>query len=145
MSGFARAGDAVERSFPPEERSILQTLCRDYLALLAGGEDPALDRLLPDAYPDDPDASAEYAGYTRTRLARAKTEPAEAILMDLGAGSDPVRLDPARIDLWLRGLTDLRLVLHERLTDSVRPDPMLEELSDWLGWLLSDLLETIDA
>jgi hypothetical protein len=145
VSGFARAGDDVQRTFAPEERQVLQTLCREFLALLAAGEDAALDRLLPDAYPDDPEASAEYAGYTRIRLARAKTEPAEAILVDLGAGADPVRLPPARTELWLRGLTDLRLVLHERLAESGRRDPMLEELSDWLGWLLSDLLETIDA
>ncbi|BDZ45311.1 DUF2017 family protein [Naasia aerilata] len=144
MSGFVRSGDGVERTFSAEEREVLQTLCREFLALLAAGEDSALDRLLPDAYPDDPDASAEYAGYTRIRLARAKTEPAESILVDLGGGAGPTRLAPARIELWLRGLTDLRLVLHERLEEAGGRDPMLEELSDWLGWLLSDLLETIE-
>lgn len=145
--GFVRARSGeVQRTFPPEERRLLQDLCRGLLAILGGDEDPVLARLLPDAYPDDAEASAEYAGYTRARLARAKAEPAEAILLDLGTSPSVVRLDPLRVELWLRGLTDLRLALFERAAAAARdgdPDPVLHDLGDWLGWLLSDLLETV--
>jgi hypothetical protein len=146
--GFVRARSGeVQRLFPQEERRLLQDLCRGLLAVLGGDEDPVLARLLPEAYPDDAEASAEYAGYTRARLARAKAEPAEAILLDLGTSPAVVRLDPPRVELWLRGLTDLRLALYERAAAAARDgdaDPGLEHLADWLGWLLSDLLETIE-
>ena len=66
---------------------------------------------------------------------------AEAILADL-ASANPVRIPVDRVPLWLRGLTDLRLVLAERAAE--RPDPILAEVSDWLGWVLSDLLETLE-
>jgi hypothetical protein len=146
-AGFTRVGTDIRRSFRQDERRLLQDLCRDLLAMLGADEDPVLGRLLPDAYPDDPEASAEYSGYTRARLARTKAEPAEAMLVDLGTSPGGVRLDPEHVTLWLRGLTDLRLAISERIAASERegiPEPVLADVSDWLGWLLSDLLEVLD-
>ena len=144
---FTRVGGAIERTFAPEERQLLQDLCRGLLAILGADEDPVLARLLPEAYPDDAEASAEWTGYTRSRLARAKAEPAEALLVDLGTSAGSVQLDPDRVALWLRGLTDLRLALAERITGAAREgraEPVLEDVADWLGWLLSDLLEALE-
>jgi|1186.fasta_scaffold244142_2 hypothetical protein len=145
--GFVRVGADIERSFRKDERQLLQDLCRGLLAILGADEDPVLKRLLPDAYPDDPAASVEYSGYTRARLARSKAEPAEAMLVDLGTSRDRVRLSPERVSLWLRGLTDLRLAITERIAASEREgirEPVLSDVADWLGWLLSDLLEVLD-
>jgi hypothetical protein len=144
--GFERATGGVERVFQPWERALLEDLSRDLATLLRAAEavpgDRALARLLPAAYPDDQDASAEFADFARPRLTEAKVASAEAILADLAA-PDPVRIPAERVPLWLRGLTDLRLVLAERATG--RRDAVLDEVSDWLGWLLSDLLETVDG
>jgi hypothetical protein len=145
VSGFRRVGRRVERRFQPWERALLEDLSGDLNDLLSAADsapgDRALARLLPLAYPDDPEASADFADFARPRLTESKVESAEAILADLASGN-PVRIPVERVPLWLRGLTDLRLVLAERAVD--RPDPVLAEVSDWLGWVLTDLLEAID-
>jgi Domain of unknown function (DUF2017) len=145
VSGFLAARDGVERTFRPWERELLTDLCGDLTVLLRAADsapgDPAILRLLPNAYPEDPEAAGEFATFARPRLTESKVASAEAILEDLGH-PDPVRLSPDRIPLWLRGLTDLRLVLAERATAD--PDPLLREITDWLGWVLSDLLEVLD-
>ena len=142
---FVRTEDGVERVFQPWERALLEDLSGDLADLLRGADsapgDRALARLLPNAYPNDDTAAAEFADFARPRLTEGKVASAEAILADLAA-PDPVRIPQERIALWLRGLTDLRLVLSERAAE--RPDPVISEVSDWLGWVLSDLLETIE-
>jgi Domain of unknown function (DUF2017) len=142
---FVRAEDGVERVFEPWERALLVDLSGDLAELLRAADsapdDPALDRLLPDAYPEDRDAAAEFADFARPRLTEGKVASAEAILEDLRSPG-PVRISAERIPLWLRALTDLRLVLAERAAE--RPDRVLVEVSDWLGWVLSDLLDTIE-
>ncbi len=145
MTGFAAVAGGIERAFRSWERALLEDLCGDLTVLLRSADqapaDPALLRLLPNAYPEDRTAAAEFAGFARPRLTEAKVQSAEAILEDLDR-PDPVRLAPERIPLWLRGLTDLRLVLAER--SNAHPDPTIREINDWLGWVLSDLLEAVD-
>ncbi len=145
MTGFATAGGGVERVFRPWERALLEDMSGDVAELLKAADqspaDAAIQRLLPNAYPEDRDAATEFAAFARPRLTRSKVESAEAILEDLGQ-PDPVRLGPGRIPLWLRGLTDLRLVLAERAASD--PDPAIADIYDWLGWLLSDLLDSLD-
>ena len=145
MRAFAAVPGGVERTFRSWERALLEDLCGDLTVLLGAAEqapsDPALLRLLPNAYPSDREAAQEFASFARPRLTKSKVESAEAILEDLEQ-PEPVRLGPDRIPLWLRGLTDLRLVLAERTgTD---PDPAVLDIYDWLGWVLSDLLEALD-
>lgn len=146
MTRFVPAGRGVERVFLPWERALLADLCGHLTVLLKAADraasDPALQRLLPNAYPGDREAAADFASFARPRLTQAKVESAEAILEDLSR-PDPVVLGPTRIPLWLRGLTDLRIVLSERMAGS--PEPAIAEISEWLGWVLSDLLEALDA
>jgi hypothetical protein len=76
--------------------------------------DPAVARLLPDAYPDDPEASAEFRRFTAERIAERKADNARAVLDSLGPTQGEaveVRLDDAQAQAWLRTLTDIRLVL----------------------------------
>lgn len=99
---------------------------------LGGGDrdrpdDPALARLLPDGYRDDPDAAGEFRRLTETSLRRDKVVAAERLLAALpGDGPGEVRLDPDSTDRWLSTINDVRLALGTRLEvteEMAEPDP----------------------
>jgi Domain of unknown function (DUF2017) len=141
----------------PTERRLLSTLLTQYDELvhdqlddsdLEG--DPALGRLFPNAYPDDDEAAAEFRRYTRDGLVERKAANSGLISAALTQSSDEGRLTVARDDAehWLPALTDLRLVLAERLGIHQDDDPLPEsELADvyqWLGELQWALVEALD-
>lgn len=145
MSGFRRVGGALERRFPPVESAVLASLIRDLRTLLEVGaaSDEVLARLAPAAYDDAVDA-AEFADFSRPRVLSAKADGAEAVLADLAAADDGVvRVPLDRVPLWLRALTDLRLALFER--SGGRLAGSTQDIAEWLGWLLGDLLEEFEA
>jgi hypothetical protein len=145
VSGFVRVAGALERRFPPAEASVLATLVEDLRTLIdvGGPEDAVLARLAPAAYEEAGDA-AEFADYSRPRVLDAKAEGAEAVLADLAAArGGVVRVPLDRVPLWLRALTDLRLALFER--SGGRPTGATEDLADWLGWLLGQMLEELES
>jgi hypothetical protein len=90
-------------------------------------DDPALARLLPDGYRDDPDAAGEFRRLTETSLRRDKVTAAETLLAALpGDGPSEVRLDPETTEAWLATINDVRLALGTRLEVSEEmsePDP----------------------
>ena len=126
-------------------------------------EDPVLKRLLPDAYRDDPDDSAEFRRFTEASLTSAKVQNAEALMASLAAGGldvdtdEPieVELDPEAVQAWLRTLTDIRLSLAVRLGIETEEDAMLlekssdpaevamGELYDWLGYVQESLVVSL--
>ena len=143
---------------------------------LSGGpslppDDPVLQRLLPDAYRDDSDESAEFRRFTERALTSAKVANAEAVLESLReAGLDEtkvddedvenqepleVELDAAAVQAWLRTLTDVRLSLAVRLGIESDEDTMLlhqsddeavmamTELYDWLGYVQETLVTAL--
>lgn len=83
--------------------------------------DPALARLFPDGYSDDPDASADFRRYTETGLRSTKLEALQSALATVGEPGQRVTLTPEQAEAWLRALNDTRLVLGERLgiTDEI--------------------------
>jgi Domain of unknown function (DUF2017) len=88
-------------------------------------EDPALARLLPEGNRDDPVAAAEFRRYTEGGLRarkRANARTASAAL----AGAGPVMLGAEEAMALLTSLTDVRLVLAERL--GLRSDEDAAEL-----------------
>ena len=144
---------------------------------LSGGpslppDDPVLQRLLPDAYRDDSDESAEFRRFTERSLTSAKVANAEAVLASLReAGLDEtkvddedvenqdpleVELDSAAVQAWLRTLTDVRLSLAVRLGIESDEDTMLlhqsedeavmamTELYDWLGYVQETLVTALN-
>jgi len=144
---------------------------------LSGGpslppDDPVLQRLLPDAYKDDSDESAEFRRFTERSLTSAKVANAEAVLATLReAGLDEtkvddedvenqdpleVELDSAAVQAWLRTLTDVRLSLAVRLGIESDEDTMLlhqsedeavmamTELYDWLGYVQETLVTALN-
>ncbi len=80
-------------------------------------DDPALARLSPDAYPGDPEATAEFRRYTQgdlTAQRRKRTVLAVETLERVGGGGR-LSLASAEAAAWLGALNDLRLVLGTRL------------------------------
>jgi hypothetical protein len=143
---------------------------------LSGGpslppDDPVLQRLLPDAYRDDTDESAEFRRFTERSLTSTKVANAEVVLQslrdagldDIDPGHDAdseegieVELDPEAVQAWLRTLTDVRLSLAVRLGIEADEDAMLlhqsedeavlamTELYDWLGYVQETLVSALD-
>jgi hypothetical protein len=96
--------------------------------------DPALARLLPDAHRDDPQAAAEFRRYTESGL-RSRKRAGLAVARGTLEHDGLVRLDDEQAQAWLVALTDVRLVLAERM--GVRTD----EDHDRLVHLVGDLLD----
>ncbi len=76
--------------------------------------DPALARLLPDGSKDDPEAAQSYRRLTEQGLRESKRSALRRAATALRR-ADPVMLDAQEAQALLRGLTDVRLVLAERI------------------------------
>ncbi|GAA3740960.1 DUF2017 domain-containing protein [Leifsonia bigeumensis] len=155
MKPFERADDgAVTAGIERDEALLLQNLASQLTALLREGDgmDPAVVRLIPDAYPDDPAASAEFRRFTAGGLIERKLANADTLILTLSDSIETgvLRLDPQQAGAWLRSLTDIRLTLASRLgieSDDQAPseDAILQNLYDWLGFLQNSLVEAVDA
>jgi Domain of unknown function (DUF2017) len=118
-------------------------------------EDPALARLLPDAYRDDPDAAGEFRRFTEQSLRSAKQESARIVLDTLPADGGPVKLSGEQAQSWLRALNDVRLALGVRLgvteefeeqwqeLDPVDPRSAAFEVYAWLGGVQESLVQAL--
>lgn len=93
--------------------------------------DPALERLLPTANREDPALAAEFRRLTEHGLRERKTANlTTAIEGLLAAEGDKVRLDRAQAQAMVVALTDVRLLLGERL--GLRTDDDADALQDRL-------------
>ena len=171
-----RAG-GIRADLDPVEADVLLAVVGDLLVLLGEQEqadadplaalvglsdgpterpsDPALARLLPDAYGDDEAAATEFRRYTERDLRAGKRANASTVLASLAPladGGGRLVLDRDEADAWLSCLNDLRLVLGTRLEvtedtelDPRRDDPRAQALQvyGWLGWLQESLLGCI--
>jgi len=88
-------------------------------------QDPALARLLPSANREDPQVAAEFRRYTEGGLRARKRANARTAAAAL-AGAGPVLLGAEGAAALLTSLTDVRLVLAERL--GLRTDEDAAEL-----------------
>ncbi|WP_353507709.1 DUF2017 domain-containing protein [Intrasporangium sp.] len=78
--------------------------------------DPALDRLLPDAHRGDDKVAAEFRRLTEEGLRQRKSANLDVAMERLAAASDDeVALDEAEAPAFLMALTDVRLLLGERM------------------------------
>lgn len=156
-----------------KDRSGIDAADADPLALQIGlggpslpPEDPVLRRLLPDAYRDDADDSAEFRRFTEQSLSSSKVRNAESLIESLvasGLGMDgvdeaepvEVELSPDDVQAWLRSLTDIRLSLAVRLGIETDQDITLlahsedeavvamSEIYDWLGYVQESLVDAL--
>lgn len=155
---------ALRLEFALIEARHLEGLAGEFLALLEHGRDapdPAMDRLSPSAYPNDPEQAAEFRAATRTDILDRRASDALVVhaalrsllgTVDAAEESDGVTLDlelsPTDIDPWMRTLSAIRLVLASRLgvdaSDDHRPDDAHFGTYDWLGYRLELLVELAD-
>ena len=165
---------AATASFTDLERELLTDLATQVIELLGeppdaelagigGGDalstDPAIARLLPDAYRDDAEASREFRRFTENSLAARKVANARALIGAL-AESGEIELGADSQQAWLRALTDIRLIIASRLgieNDDDDPqygdeaidvrdaDLMMRDIYDWLGMVQGSLIGAIGA
>ncbi|MCI2956627.1 DUF2017 domain-containing protein [Agromyces atrinae] len=147
----------VRLTVEPVEAMMLATLAEQVDTVLITDGDPALDRLLPDAYRDDVSASREFSRYTREGIVESKRRAARAVRD--ASSIDDEQDDPLTIDLvgddawvWLRFLTDLRLILAERLefdesgiSQADDPEDALLGAYEWAGFIQGSMLEVLEA
>src|SRR3954471_23347816 len=136
MASIKRKGDVIRVRFEPEERMIIGGFAREVSQLLGGvaaadpdplvamvgmgsetstapPEDPALRRLLPDAY-DDPAGAAEFRRLTDDELRRGKTSSLTRLADDVEGSDGALDIDDETADVWVQALNDVRLVLGVR-------------------------------
>jgi hypothetical protein len=174
------AGSAVTR-----ERTVVLELTRMEAAHLAGlvtqfaelvedaesaAGDPAIARLVPDAYADDAEAAQDFRDMTERDLLDRRRQDAGAVLASLNApgtlpeASSPddayahdadaddalmelveVPLQPETLQAWLRCLAAIRLVLATRLGIRSEADHDVEDprfgIYEWLGYRLDGLVQ----
>ncbi|AXE38289.1 DUF2017 family protein [Acidipropionibacterium virtanenii] len=118
-------------------------------------EDPATHRLFPDAYPDDPQASAEFRRFTAAGQRRERLDQILDVRVDLDVlSSQPLTMQPERVEYWLRTINAIRLVLATRLgivdeTSAEQaeqaavddPSDVIYPAYEWLGVLIEMLVE----
>ncbi len=123
-------------------------------------DDPAVARLVPDAYPDDAHAGREFRHATEHELLDRRRDDANRVLSDLKAsgasgadGADDavvdVALSPDDARAWMRSLAALRLIIASRLgvadEDDHDPDDPRFGVYDWLGYRLDGLVDAVAA
>ncbi|MEO5535405.1 MAG: DUF2017 family protein [Pseudolysinimonas sp.] len=144
----SRSHDAIVLEFAEGEAGVLRSLIDQYLEVVSAdaGSDPALPRLFPLAYSDDQDAADEFAQYTRTGLVDRKASNAAQV--SLALDEETVRLTLAETERWLPLLTDLRLVIADRIGILVDSDAIPEtpagEVYEWLGRLQGSMIDLLE-
>ncbi|MCA1825203.1 MAG: DUF2017 domain-containing protein [Frankia sp.] len=135
---------------------MLRGVATNLLEVLATlpAEDPAVGRLLPDGYRDDPRAAAELRSLIQDDLVAGKRRAAMTVLGSLPEAGGRVLLDEERAEQWLAMLNDARLTLGTRLAVTQDDDDArwstaddatqaAYELYRWLGWLQEGLVEAL--
>ncbi|NYF17128.1 hypothetical protein HDC37_001956 [Microbacterium sp. AK009] len=148
------------------EATHLGDLVDQFAELVAddAGDDPAVLRLVPDAYADDPEAAREFRDVTERDLLRRRRQDAQLVRTSLSpaatltsvamAGAEgweevDLVLDPATVQAWLRTLAAIRLVIASRLgitdEDQHDDDDPRFGVYDWLGYRLEGLIRAIET
>jgi hypothetical protein len=142
---FVRRADGVHLGLSSGERDLLASLTEQLRQVLGGdlSADPVTERMFPDAYPGDDEASAEFRKYTQSDLLTQKTTNA-SIVHDWLTGTRDGPLD-----------ADLRLTIADRLgiedaddeERSVEADAGvgLRDVYDWLGYVQEHLVVTLTS
>lgn len=135
VNGFRRTSAGIELRLRELESSLLTELVsqidsllepppvEDPLEALVGlrdtapppPDDPAVARLLPDPYPEDPMASGDFRRRRTDDALARKRDSARRVLSSVPAPGDVLLLDDETAQDWLTTLNDLRLVLGTRL------------------------------
>lgn len=116
-------------------------------------DDPAVARLLPDAYVDAED-SADFRRFTERDLRATKVQHATTVLTEIERSGEKIVVGSP--DSWLGTLNDARLAIgtriqigednHEELASLPQDDPRagLFHVYDWLTFLQESLVRCLD-
>ena len=169
MTMFRRKGGVCVATFSPQEAQVLRQCVAELAALLNDApdpDDPAVERLFPDVYPEDPEAAAEFRRFTEGALRDGKATGAATVIDTLEeAGLPPeltedglmidVEMDRATAETWLRTFTDLRLALATRLgveegdddewlaMPDDDPRSQAHDIYQWVGYLQETLVDAL--
>jgi hypothetical protein len=173
--GFRRTSAGVELRLPRLEAALLTELVGQIEALLEPPpvedpleamvglrdtapplpDDPALARLLPDPYPDDPMASGDFRRRRTDDMLAHKRDAARRVLASVPAPGQVLLLEEESAQDWLTTLNDLRLVLGTRLgltdddstqeLEGLAPDDPRRPVAAVYGFLTELLDELIRA
>ncbi|MGH2641287.1 MAG: DUF2017 family protein [Actinomycetota bacterium] len=151
---FSKEGNRYAVRLSQGVRGLLVELCGQSRALLEAEDpssDPAVSRLFPPAYPDDPLQNLEFETNLGAAPRSGKLEALDVVERTAHASM----LTEDEILAWIGVVNDLRLVLGTRIeiteeaTDGDFPadDPRHEtfRVYQFLGFLLQELLEGIGA
>jgi hypothetical protein len=162
---FRATADGVTVKLAGSDAQLLANLATQIAGLLAGRDelenDPAIERLLPDAYRDSDEDAAEFRRFTEEDLADDKIRRALGMAESLTPERDSdvasegpvhVTLDPLAALDWMRTFTDIRLALATRLgivddTSAIMVDDESQltlAIYTWLGQLQWALVRTVD-
>ena len=147
-----------ELKIPAQERDLLRSLGPELRQLLVEqaptatpGEDPAVDRLFPVAYPTDEERQKEYRLLVHDELLSSHL----GALAVLEETADAERLDEDQLLAWMRALNDVRLVLGTRLDVTEegderpvdRDDPRASAFAiyDYLTYLQGEVIEALSG
>lgn len=143
-----RDGD-FEVRIDEASRDVLRSVATQLRELLvSGADDPALKRLFPVAYAQDPDREEEYRLLVRDELAAKRQQSLEV----LAATAEAERVTEEELLAWMGAVNDLRLVIGTRLDVSEDMDPLprpddpdapLLSLYGYLGYLLEAMVEAV--
>jgi hypothetical protein len=150
MRDFKRSGPMILMKLTDYEATLLESLVEQFTGLLEADDlpaesgdsfarwqaelsgedpldhsDPVINRLFPDAYPQDPAASGEFRRLTQARQRSTRLDEAEVVLSalrDSEAGKHRVQVRVIELDSWLKTLTGVRLSLAVRLGISTPDD-----------------------
>jgi hypothetical protein len=140
-----RRAELLRVQLADSESHLLAGLIEDFTAMLAEADaaDPAMQRLYPDGYSDDDEASAEFRELVQSDLTAARAGRLEACRAELPDGSGTITLSEEDADRWLQVLNDLRLTLGVRLgvteEDELDSADPLANIYSWLS-AVQDLL-----
>jgi hypothetical protein len=138
----------------PGERDVLRALPAQLRQLIENEDptsDPAMARLYPPAYPDDPIRNLEYERLAGDDLTSQRLVSIDAMESTI----DAERVTEEHVLGWLRVLNDLRLVLGTRLeiteettqTDFPPDDPRASAfaLYAYLTWLVDAIVTALSS
>jgi len=118
-------------------------------------DDPAMLRLFPDAYSDDPEAALDFRRFTQRSLQEAKLAHAHTVLEALARSGEKITISSGDIPSWLGFLNDARLAIgtrieiseenHEELSQLPEDDPRhgMFHVYDWLTYLQESLVQLL--
>jgi len=159
------AGRVVVLELTRMEAAHLSGLVTQFAELMedaaSAAGDPAIARLVPDAYADDAGASADFRAMTEGDLLERRRQDAGIVLGSLSEASAlpdeaapdderlmelvELRLETETLRAWLRCLAAIRLVLATRLDIRSEEDHDVDDprfgIYEWLGYRLDGLVQ----